>query len=121
MFYDFANMTWSQIAQRVIWDIAKLGFTFALFRWLVTDNLWLCFFLSGASVTAQTANAKADKLFTALQAVGRDFNNNDEHKKMFDERIEFLESKIDELEQKNYDLESKLDEFGGANHGSYGV
>lgn len=116
MFYDFSNMTWGQIFKRVSRDILIFLITFLIFRWLVSDNLWLCFFLSGAAVTAQTANTKADKLYEVLKAVSRDFNNNDEHKRIFDERIENLESKIDELEQRNSDLEDKIDEITNLNN-----
>jgi septal ring factor EnvC (AmiA/AmiB activator) len=115
MFYDFSNMTWGQIFKKVTFDIFIFLISFGVIRWLVTDNLWLCFFLSGAAVTAQTANAKADKLFEVLKAVSRDFNNNDEHKRIFDERIENLESSIEELEKRNSELKDKIDEISNPN------
>jgi len=109
-------MSWVQIFKKISLDILIFLITFGILRWLVSDNLWLCFFLSGAAVTAQTANTKADKIYEVLKAVSRDFNNNDEHKRVFEERIESLESKVEELEQKNYELEDKLDELTNRNN-----
>ncbi len=85
------------------------GISFALIYWLATDNLWLCFFISSASSTAQFAitNTKRD-IFETLLPMTQSY---DDHINGLYEKTNSQEEQIEELKELVAELQSRLDDI----------
>ena len=93
----------------LFWHFVGWGISFALIYWLATDNLWLCFFISSASSTAQFAitNTKRDILEMILpMARSYDDNINSLY-----EKSQSQEEQIEELKEFVAELQSRLDDL----------
>jgi sensor histidine kinase YesM len=101
--------TSKQILIELIWHFVGWGISFALIYWLATDNLWLCFFISSASSTAQFAitNTKRD-IFETLLPMAQSYDSN--INTLF-EKANTYEEQIDALMDKVYELQNRLDEL----------
>lgn len=99
--------TTKQILMELFWHLIGWAFSFALIYWLATDNLWLCFFISSASSTAQFAitNTKRD-IIEMLLPISQSYDDNINS---LYERTQNLESEIEELKELISELQSKLD------------
>lgn len=100
--------TANQILIELVMHILGWAFTFGLIYWLATDNLWLCFFVSSAIVTAQFAmnNTKREILESLLPMT----QNIDDNMDNLHERTQNLESEVEELKELVAELQSRLDE-----------
>jgi Skp family chaperone for outer membrane proteins len=101
--------TSKQILMELFWHFVGWGISFALIYWLATDNLWLCFFISSASSTAQFAitNTKRDILEMILpMARSYDDNINSLY-----EKSQSQEEQIEELKEFVAELQSRLDDL----------
>ena len=104
--------TSKQILMELFWHFVGWGISFALIYWLATDNLWLCFFISSASSTAQFAitNTKRDIIEMLLpMSQSYDDNINSLH-----EKIQSQEEQIDELKDLIAEFQSRLDNIENA-------
>jgi hypothetical protein len=99
--------TYMQIFKDALWHFVGWGVSFALIYWLATDNLWLCFFISSASTTAQFAmtNTKRDILELLLPIT----QSNDDNFNNLYSKTQALEEEIDDLREVIADLQSRLD------------
>jgi hypothetical protein len=105
-------MTSKQFLMDLFWRLLGWGFSFALIYWLATDNLWLCFFISGAANTASFAMADTKK--TILEMILPMAQSNDDHINSLIEKTQFQEEQIDELRDLVVELQNRLDELENA-------
>lgn len=96
-----------QIFKDALWHFVGWGISFALIYWLATDNLWLCFFISSASTTAQFAmtNTKRDILELLLPIT----QSNDDNFNNLYAKTQALEEEVDDLREVIADLKSRLE------------
>ena len=95
-----------QIFKDALWHFVGWGVSFALIYWLATDNLWLCFFISSASATAQFAmtNTKRDILELLLPIT----QSNDDNFNNLYAKTQTLEEEVNDLKEVIADLKSRL-------------
>jgi len=101
--------TSKQILMELFWHFVGWGISFALIYWLATDNLWLCFFISSASSTAQFAitNTKRD-ILEMLLPMARSYDDNINS---LYEKSQSQEEQIEELKELVAELQSRLDDL----------